>query len=266
MADLVNTPKAHIPKRCVPSATDFKLASRRHGPAMRGAVSPWWPEVRQLASRTNDATDEISGFNGSILSQADQVDQVDGVMVDNARKAERLSAEASHVMQRTEQLLDLTSESSPTLSFSAMLSEVELANLEELEIKLEVYRIVIGISDKTADDLPDETQCALGRWYYEGKGSQQFYSDKDFQALEVPHREVHQQAIDAVTHHQEGRMDDAMAALSRMESANLDVMKRLRYIMRKYRPDTQQTMLPEAENLPEATEASALPPARASLL
>ncbi|NLC21668.1 MAG: chemotaxis protein [Halomonadaceae bacterium] len=190
-------------------------------------------EVRALASRTTQATDEIGGLNSSILSQAGQVDSV---MEDNARKAERLSAEASRVMQRTEQLLGLTRDSSRALSFSAMLSEVELANLEELEIKLEVYRIFMGLSDKRAVDLPDETQCALGQWYYAGTGSTQFRDDEDFQALEFPHREVHRQAIDAVRHYEEGHIDAAMAALAKMESANLDVMQRLRYIMRKYRP------------------------------
>ncbi|WP_417339158.1 CZB domain-containing protein [Halomonas kashgarensis] len=116
----------------------------------------------------------------------------------------------------------------------------------------------MGLSAKTAADLPDESQCALGRWYYAGTGSQQFYSDQDFQALEVPHREVHQQAIEAVTYHQQGRMDEAMAALSRMEAANLDVMKRLRYIMRKYRPDAQQArqaVPPVLHNSPAATNS-----------
>ncbi|MGM0782669.1 MAG: methyl-accepting chemotaxis protein [Pseudomonadota bacterium] len=236
-------------------AFNASIEAARAGDAGRGfAVVA--TEVRQLASRTNDATDEIGGLNGSILSQADQVD---GVMDDNARKAERLSAEASRVMQRTEQLLGLSGESSQALAFSAMLSEVELANLEELEIKLEVYRIFMGLSDKRAEDLPDETQCALGRWYYDGTGSQRFCSDRDFQALEAPHREVHQRAIEAVTHHQEGRMDEAMDALAKMESANLDVMKRLRYIMRKYRPDTRQVRLPETADSPAPIAQDPLP-------
>lgn len=227
-------------------AFNASIEAARAGEAGRGfAVVA--TEVRGLASSTNDATHGIAELNGSIMGQADQVD---GVMNDNARKAERLSAEASHVMQRTEQLLELTNESSQALSFSAMLSEVELANLEELEIKLEVYRIFMGLSDKTATDLPDETQCALGQWYYAGTGSQQFYSDKDFQALEIPHREVHQQAIEAVTRHQEGDMDEAMAALARMEAANLDVMKRLRYIMRKYRPEARKTLMPTTDTTP----------------
>ncbi|MAZ06277.1 CZB domain-containing protein [Marinobacter sp. SS8-8] len=48
------------------------------------------------------------------------------------------------------------------------MSEIELANLEELEIKLTVYQVLAGLSGRRADSLPSESECRLGQWYYQG--------------------------------------------------------------------------------------------------
>lgn len=135
-----------------------------------------------------------------------------------------------------------------------MLSEIELANLEELEIKLEVYRVFMGISQATAADFPSETECRLGRWYYAGEGSARFADREGFRALEEPHRQVHVQAGEAVSHFHAGNQDAALAALAAMEHANLDVMTRLRQVMRGGHIATNTSRaLPEA-TLPDPTE------------
>src|SRR5690606_9865121 len=145
----------------------------------------------------------------------------------NATDADTLSAEAGAVAERTGLTLTLVQDSRQALEFAAILSEVELANLEELEMKLEVYRVFMGLSDATADSFPDETACRLGRWYYDD-GNSLFGNADSFRRIEEPHREVHVQARAAVAHFHAGDHAAALNALAAMERANLDVMTRLR--------------------------------------
>lgn len=185
-------------------------------------------EVRNLAGRTGEATGEIGELTANIQSQTGDTN---AAMSRDAADTDALSNEANGVLERTGNLLSLAQTSNTTLSFAAILSEVELANLEELEIKLNVYRIFIGQSQATAEDIPDETQCRLGQWYYGGQGAALFANSEGFRAMEEPHKRVHRQARAAVTHFHAGEYERAMAALGEMEAANMDVMTRLRLII-----------------------------------
>ncbi|WP_430793457.1 CZB domain-containing protein [Azonexus hydrophilus] len=112
-----------------------------------------------------------------------------------------------------------------------MLANAELANIEELTLKLEVYKVLLGLSDLKPGELPDETQCRLGRWYYEGEGRAAFSRLPGYREMEAPHKAVHDEARQAVERYRSGDIAGALAALTRMEDANLTVMAGMERIL-----------------------------------
>ena len=208
-------------------ALNASIEAARAGEHGRG-FSVVADEVRKLAGRAADATQEIGDVVTRIRERANDATSKSQ---DNADATLSLTEDADGARSKLQQLIELAQQSGYTLGEAALIAEVELANLEELEIKMTVYQILGGSTHLTADDLPDETECRLGQWYYQGTGKQMFGDSREFDALEAPHREVHIQAREAARHYANGDFEQATAALSLMEEYNLDVMTRLQRLI-----------------------------------
>jgi len=131
-------------------------------------------------------------------------------------------------MQR---LLAMSQQMQAAIASSSQVASAELANVEELLLKLEVYKVLLGLSGLAPEALPDETECRLGRWYYEGEGKAGFSRLPGYREMEGPHKAVHDHARQAVARYRRGDPDGALQALTRMEEANLAVMRGMQQIL-----------------------------------
>ncbi len=181
-------------------------------------------EVRKLAERTAKATTEISDLVGEIQGGTSQTKTI---MEQGAEDARRFSEDSEQATVGMGRLFDLSQKLEQSIVNASVLSDAELANLEEINLKFAVYQVFMGTADIQPEDLPDATQCPLGKWYYDGDGIEKFSSKPGYREMDTPHKAVHENARKAVKLYHAGDLRGAIEAAMAMETANLTVMSHM---------------------------------------
>ncbi len=181
-------------------------------------------EVRKLAERTSTATKEISSL---VTSNRDDMQSARQSMETLAQQSQNFSDEGEIATAGMQSMLSLSNRMEGAIAASSLRSFVELAKLDHLVFKFEIYRALFGLTEKVADSLATHTMCRLGKWYYEGEGHICFSKLTGYSEIETPHIAVHHQGADALKLFHERDFDGVVSAVEKMERASMDVLANL---------------------------------------
>jgi uncharacterized protein YoxC len=181
-------------------------------------------EVRKLAERTANATSEISSLVFAIQKETADAQSKIQISPEDAAQYAQDTVNARSGMQS---LLDISNHTRATIRSTALRAFVEVAKVDHLIYKMEIYKVFMGLSPKTADDFASHTACRLGKWYYEGDGKECFSKLTSYKGVESPHKDVHVSGKAAVESFLLGNQAEALVHATRMEQASALVLQHL---------------------------------------
>lgn len=181
-------------------------------------------EVRKLAERTAKATNEISSLVSSIQ---DETEQTRSQMEQWAQKSDSFSQEVVQVMHNMQQLLDLSNKMEGTISASALRSFVEVAKIDHVLYKFEIYKVFMGQSDRKSESFAVHTECRLGKWYYTGEGRDCYSKLDGYRDVEMPHKDFHESGRKAVSAFHEGDIQSGLDMMAKFEAESMAVLNAL---------------------------------------
>jgi len=174
-------------------------------------------EVRTLAQRSAAATTEIAALITKINDNMENV--VEGI--GQVGKKSNDVKKSSEIMQTTTQQIVSTSQHMyNVITESTDSAFIQTVQMDHIVWKLDVYKVILGLSNKATSEFADHTMCRLGKWYYQGEGSTKYSTLSQFKKLETPHTAVHQNGIAALKAISNGDNKEAINCLEKMEHAS----------------------------------------------
>lgn len=178
-------------------------------------------EVRTLAQRSAEASNEISVLIEQVNNQmADVVSGISGV----GQKSDEITTSTSSIEGTANRIVSLSQHMYAVITNSTADSFIQTVKMDHVVWKLEVYQVMLGMSNKSVEDFSDHTMCRLGKWYYQGEGSTKYSGFDAFKKIESPHASVHANGLAALLAYAEGNSEEAVKKLALMENASFKVV------------------------------------------
>jgi len=181
-------------------------------------------EVRALATRAREASTQISDLVTHIQKETGNAS---GLMQNVKTDTSAFSIRVGNVVTDMHKMLGLSRNMELTITSSALRSFVEIAKLDHIVWKFEIYRVMMNLSHTQPSELSLHTNCRLGKWYFEGEGVDCFSQLPGYREIATPHKIVHEQGTKALQAFYAKDQALTLSALAAMEQASIEVVNNL---------------------------------------
>jgi len=152
-------------------------------------------EVRSLALRSAEASNEIS----NLIEQVNQqMEQVISDISDVGEKSEDISDSTASIENTANEIVSVSKKMYSVITDSTADAFLQTVKMDHVVWKMDIYQVILGISDKNFDDFSDHTMCRLGQWYFQGEGAEKYSTYNAFKRLAEPHAQVHNYGLSAL--------------------------------------------------------------------
>ena len=182
-------------------------------------------EVRTLAQKAGGAADAIHQLVSHIN---DAISDANKDITSMAEISQDLANDTENFQENVKEVLSISNSMYSVVDSAAKNSFIRTVQMDHVVWKSDLYKTILGLTNKTADDFADHTQCRLGRWYNEGDGKKLYQDKVAYQKLEQPHQSVHQCGLTALHCANEQNLEQMLDALRGMEDASVEVMSLLK--------------------------------------
>ncbi len=181
-------------------------------------------EVRSLASRTAEASIEITNLTESSRQQTASVGEA---ITSNLEQTAHVAEASKMIKASIDEMTEVSTGMYDTIVSTAHTTFLQTVKMDHLVWKQEVYLCLREELERSVDEFSSHTECRLGQWYSGGEGALQFAEHPAFKALDEPHKQVHENGVAAIRAKRANDVGEMLSRLQAMEQASWSVMERL---------------------------------------
>lgn len=179
-------------------------------------------EVRALARRTGEATDNIRELVTQINTQIGETKQ--GI-AETADKSHEMSSNTNVIVSSVNEVIGMSEGMRTVISQASYASFITTVMMDHIDWIQGIYQRLLHPGQPLTEAITSHKACRLGEWYFSGEGKDNFSHLKAYREMDKPHALVHSCGVAALTANKEGNKADVIHHLKAMEAASHDVQR-----------------------------------------
>ncbi|WP_019121446.1 methyl-accepting chemotaxis protein [Brevibacillus massiliensis] len=224
------------------SAGDVEQKSQEMAERMQQRVEQSGKAIHSLDAIMEQVVhigDLMSSTAAIVEQQSAATQEITERMVEVLNQTELIK---EHAVETGEDLYDISVKVNQlrlkSLDYFTHLGNVQLIRVvrtDHILWKWWVYNSILGFHQLNPADVADDHACRLGKWYEQCRENPSISALPSFQALEKPHRRIHQLAYEATERLAAGDKETALNLQRQVEQVSQEVVSHLESLQRELR-------------------------------